>query len=199
MPVAEIQPRARGPGRSFGADQASRGGNIVTETVWQRLDQGVRSLVPFALTLAMVLLGAVPWRVSGGAAITPWLALMAVYYWSIYRPDRLPYVAVFAIGILQDALGGTPLGLSAIVLVLIRALVVSQRRFFRGKSFVVVWAVFAAVALVATIVSWVLMLIYTWTALSPWPAWFQWGATVTAYPLLTWVFGWVHDLTLRQR
>lgn len=129
----------------------------MTETVWQRLDQGLRNLVPFALTLAMVLLSAVPWRVSGAGAITPWLALMAVHYWSIYRPDRLPYIAVFAVGLLQDAVSGTPLGLSAMVLVLIRALVFTQRRLFRGKPFVVVWAVFAAVAMLAAVGTWLLM------------------------------------------
>lgn len=170
----------------------------MTETVWQRLDQGLRNLVPFALTLAMVLLSAVPWRVSGAGAITPWLALMAVHYWSIYRPDRLPYIAVFAVGLLQDAVSGTPLGLSAMVLVLIRALVFTQRRLFRGKPFVVVWAVFAAVAMLAAVGTWLLMQLYVWQPLSPWPVLFQWGATVAAYPVLTWVFGRVHDLTLRQ-
>lgn len=84
------------------------------------------------------------------------------------------------------------------VLVLIRALVFTQRRLFRGKPFVVVWAVFAAVAMLAAVGTWLLMQLYVWQPLSPWPVLFQWGATVAAYPVLTWVFGRVHDLTLRQ-
>ena len=78
--------------------------------------------------------------------MAPALPLIAVFYWTLYRPDLMPPVAAFVIGLLQDILGGLPLGVSACVLVGVHAAVNTQRRFFIGKSFAVVWLGFALVS-----------------------------------------------------
>ena len=45
------------------------------------------------------------------------LFLMAVYYWSAYRPTLVPLWFVFFMGLLLDLLSGAPIGLNALVLV----------------------------------------------------------------------------------
>jgi rod shape-determining protein MreD len=52
------------------------------------------TLIPFTSTLVFVLLSVVPLQIPGFAVVTPAFALMAVYHWTIYRPDLLPPVAV---------------------------------------------------------------------------------------------------------
>ncbi|MFD0387698.1 rod shape-determining protein MreD [Tistrella bauzanensis] len=129
----------------------------------------------------------------------PWAALIAVTYWSIYRPDRLPYWAVFILGLVEDAIGWGPLGQTALVLLVVRGMLVSQRKVFRGKSFLLIWAAFAAVAFVACGLVWLTTMIYAWTALSPAPAIAQWAASVAAYPPAAWLLGQIHALALRRR
>ena len=87
----------------------------------------------------LVFAAALPWRLPAFAEVTPAFAVMAVFYWTIYRPERLPYVATFGIGVLQDLLAGTPLGMTALLLLVVQGVVASQRTFFRGKPFLVIW------------------------------------------------------------
>ncbi|HAE50420.1 MAG: rod shape-determining protein MreD [Tistrella sp.] len=171
----------------------------MNDTLLQKLDRQVRASVPFLVSLAFVLVAAAPWSRLGGTAMVPWPVLIAVTYWSIYRPDRLPYWSVFILGLVEDAIGWGPFGQTALVLLVVRAILVSQRKVFRGKSFLLIWAAFAAVALVACSLVWVTTMIYAWSALSPAPAVAQWMASVAAYPPAAWLLGQIHALALRRQ
>ncbi|MBT4710871.1 MAG: rod shape-determining protein MreD, partial [Alphaproteobacteria bacterium] len=105
-----------------------------------RLLRILRLLLPGLVTFVAVLLTVLPLGIPFAAVVTPFLSLMAVYYWSIYRPDLLPPAAVFVLGVLQDILTGGPVGLLALVLLLVQALAVSQRRILLGQAFSVEWA-----------------------------------------------------------
>ncbi len=124
---------------------------------WVRMDIWVRHLVPFGMTMGLVLLSVMPVGLPGYARIAPMLPVMAVYYWAIYRPDLLPAWAAFAIGLLADILAGTPLGVNALVLLLVQSVTASQRRFFLAKSFLVAWWAFAILAAGAVGLSWLLV------------------------------------------
>ena len=60
-------------------------------------------VVPVLSTFLFVVVSVVPLNLPGFAIVTPSFALMAVYHWSIYRPDLLPQTAVFALGEIGDA------------------------------------------------------------------------------------------------
>ncbi len=92
-------------------------------------------LVPFLSTLCFVLVSVVPVQIPGFAAVTPSFALMAVFHWTIYRPDLLPLTAVFVLGLLLDLLNGTPyLGVAALTLILARTAVLNGRRYFVNRD-----------------------------------------------------------------
>jgi rod shape-determining protein MreD len=160
----------------------------VHATLWQRLDGLARKLVPFATTILLVILSVMPWHLPGFGQVTPALSLMAVYYWAIFRPDLLPPPAVFAIGLLQDILAGVPLGVNAVTLLLVYAVVSSQRRFFLGKSFLVMWSGFVLVAAGVAAATWLLLAGFYGTLLNPVPAVFQGMLTLALFPCLTWLF-----------
>lgn len=151
------------------------------------LDQALRALIPFTLTLFLVLLTVVPWRLAGFGPITPCLALIAVFYWSIYRPDRLPYTATFLLGLIQDLLSGSPVGLTSLVLLMVQGIVISQRRFFLGKSFLVVWWAFLLVAPAAALTGWAVSSLFFGSVLALGPVALQCLLAILLYPPLTWV------------
>ncbi len=165
--------------------------------LWYRFEMAVRGLTPFILTLILAMLTVVPLRIPDFAPVTPMLTVIAVYYWSIYRPDLLPMAAVFAVGLFQDALAGMPLGLTALVLILVQYVVIAQRRFFHGKTFLVEWWGFMLVAPGAAFVGWLFASLYFATLVAPRPLGFQLLLSITLYPCLAWLFSRAQHYLLR--
>jgi rod shape-determining protein MreD len=160
-----------------------------------RLLRILRLLLPGLVTFIAVLLTVLPLGIPFAAVVTPFLSLMAVYYWSIYRPDLLPPAAVFVLGVLQDILTGGPVGLLALVLLLVQALAVSQRRILLGQAFSVEWAGLLLVVAGAGAVSWTLASVYYLALVPPVPFVVQALITVALYPLGSWLFARVARVT----
>jgi rod shape-determining protein MreD len=169
----------------------------VKVTVWQRLDFVARNLTPLLITVVFVIVGVVPTRLPGASYIGPALVLMSVYYWSLHRSDLLPVATVFIIGLLQDILSGAPLGLNTFILIAVYGVCITQRRFFYGKSFLVVWFGFASIAAGAMVMGWLLMSVFAESVVSPRPAIFEYMLTVMFYPPIAWVFGQIHRIIHR--
>lgn len=155
-------------------------------SVWVRMDASVRHLVPFAVTLGLLLLTAVPSHLPFLTGISPMLPLVGVYYWAIYRPDLLPAWAAFVIGLLADVIAGTPLGVDALVLLVVQGLSARQRRFFLGKSFTVSWWAFALLAAGAAGATWALVALLVGRPMDASPLIFEYLLTLGLFPLLTW-------------
>lgn len=166
-------------------------------TWMERSELQLRGLTPFAITLLLVLAGAVPWHIPSFAPVTPAFAAMAIYYWSIYRPDKLPYAATFCLGLLHDLLTGTPLGLSALVYLLLQGVLSSQRTFFHGKPFLVVWWGFSLVMPGMALVSWIIASLYFNASLPPMPFVIQAVLTVLLYPLFGLLLSALHRHMIR--
>jgi rod shape-determining protein MreD len=164
----------------------------------QRMDAAARNLLPFALGLAAVLIGTTPLYLPGYGAVAPDLALMVVFYWAIYRPDLFPAAVAFAVGLVQDALMGTPMGLNALVLVAAYGAIVTQRKFFQNKSFLVVWWAFSLVGLCAALMSWALMSVLAVRLVDPLPALFAGLVTVGLYPFAGWLNARMHHAALPE-
>jgi len=169
----------------------------VRQPVWQRLDLLARSLWPFALTVLLVIVGQVPLRVSALSPVMPALALIAVYYWTVHRPDLMPLWAVFLVGLFQDLLGGGPLGVGVLTLLAVHTVVTAQRRFFASASFFLMWLTFALVALGAQLFAWILASALAGLVIQPRPALFQVLMTIAVYPCLAWIFAQAQRSILR--
>ena len=125
--------------------------------VVQRVDQWVRQLLPAGAVLVFLLVQAIPWRLPEFAAVVPLLPLVGVYYWAVYRPELLPASVAFGLGLINDIIVGGPLGVSSLVFLMVQGMTASQRRFFHGKSFLVVWCGFGLVAAGAILLQWILV------------------------------------------
>jgi len=117
----------------------------------------LRLMVPYVVLAALVLVSQVKFPIASASLIKPYLILMFIYYWSIYRPTLVPPSLCFAVGLLVDSLSTLPLGLNAIIFIAVRWIMSDQRRFLMGQPYTTVWAVFAFVVLAVCLSQWALL------------------------------------------
>jgi len=153
----------------------------------QRDDGIAARLVPAVTTILAATLSVIPMRMPGFAVVTPAFALMAVYHWTIYRPELLNPLTVFAIGLYLDFLNGTPAGLSALTLLLSQVLVMGRRRWFVNRSFPFVWLGFAALSGLFMLMQWGVAGLFDMRMLDFQPFAFQGVLTVAIFPIASWV------------
>src|SRR5262249_21351130 len=90
--------------------------------------------LPVMLAVFAVIFVNVPVSVTGGLIPAPLLALCAVYFWSLMRPDLMSPVAILIIGLLEDLLSGGPPGLWAAGFLAAYTFTESQRETLAGLS-----------------------------------------------------------------
>ncbi|MBB4265167.1 rod shape-determining protein MreD [Roseospira visakhapatnamensis] len=156
---------------------------------WQHLDLLARRLIPVTLSLLLLLLAAVPLTAPGFLRADPMISVLCVYYWAVHRPDMMGYVGGFTLGLLEDILMGTPMGVSPLVLLVVQWVIVTQYRFFVGKPFMVTWWVLGLVALVAVLTKAMAVALLTGHLASPIALAASYALTVLLYPPLGWLFG----------
>ena len=166
--------------------------------LWSQLDFVARSLLPMAITLLLIVASGLPTHTPSFGTVSPVLSLMAVYYWSIFRPDLMPPFAVFGAGLFQDILFNTPLGVFAFVFLLVRVVVVAQRRFFISNSFVVMWWGFMLVAVGSLALAWGITSLLNMTLISASGVIFQAFLTLSLFPCFAWFFFRVQQAFLQQ-
>ena len=161
---------------------------MMKPSFWFRLDRFARDLTPFALTFLLLIFDAVPFHIPGFAQVAPLMPMIGIYFWAVYRPDLMPAAAVFLIGILQDFLSGLPVGVSALTFLAVQGAGVTQRSFFFGKSFLIVWVGFVIVAAGALSLMWLLLSMLSGALVDGHPALYQYGLTVAVFPVVAWLF-----------
>ena len=130
---------------------------MIKEFTWTNIENVLRLSVPHIILAFFFMLNVVAWPFVDASMIKPYMVLIIVYYWSIFRPTLMPIPVCFLIGILLDLIGGTPVGLHAFLLVTTHWIVRDQRRFLMGQPYITNWAVFAGVSIAYAISEWALM------------------------------------------
>ncbi len=161
---------------------------MLQPTPLQRVNQAARSFVPFGLTLIFMLLALTPTQIPGMSRVTPMYALAAIYFWTIYRPDLVGYGTAFGIGVLEDLLTGTPLGCTALVMLVCQQVVLHQQKFFNAKPFGIFWTAFATLALGAGLLRWLCVGMFATSGFTPiGDVLISAAMTAAFYPLIAWV------------
>ncbi len=136
---------------------------------WIKLDHFARNLLPAGTMLGLVVVGLVPLQLPYYGPISPSLPLIAVFFWTIRRPELLPALAVFFLGLFEDLVGGGLLGLSAFSYVLMMWVANSQARFFRSLTFLVQWVMFAPICVAIGVLQWLVTMVISTMVLPPLP------------------------------
>lgn len=152
----------------------------------RQISRRIRALLPILSSIALVLFGLLPIGLPHFDTVAPSFALMAVFYWSIFRSDLMTMIGAFLIGLLLDVLSGGLLGLNALILVAVHEFGVSQRRVFLGSSFLVNWTAFALLIGGVLPLSWALVSLLHWRLLPTAPVVAQLILSLTLYPAVYW-------------
>jgi rod shape-determining protein MreD len=154
------------------------------QTIWRALDVTARAAFPVTTAAFGLFALSLPLGLPGQAQLQPAWAMTAVFFWSLYRPAAMPAGYAFALGLMLDLLAQGPVGIWALLLLLIHAMVLRLRRTATRQGFATVWALFTLTAITAALTEWALVSLLTWHALPPWPALFEAGVASGAYPTL---------------
>lgn len=154
-----------------------------------RAGGAVARVLPLATVILAAVVTMLPLRIPGYAELSPAFVLMAVYHWSIYRPDLLPPSGLFFVGLAQDLLAGTTVGAGALLLLLARCAVLRHRRHFVNRSFPFVWGGFALLATAAILGLWALNSALALTLLDPHPSAFRTVLSIAIFPAASFALG----------
>lgn len=137
--------------------------------VSEYIDAGLRFTVPYIVMLVLYILNLTFLSFPLSLSLEPPFTLMAIYYWSIYRPKLVPVWLVFMAGILFDFISGVPVGVHAFIFVAARWIVTDQRLLLSSQSYAAVWIGFIVVNLIAVAVEWFLfgLIQFQWSPLQP--------------------------------
>ena len=152
----------------------------------ERMQAGTRFIAPYSLVAVLFVFGVISFSLPVAGPIKAPFLLMAIYYWAIYRPTLLPVWAVFIAGILMDLISGiTTVGISALTFIIVRWIVIDQRRFLMGQSFFVTWIGFMIVDLGSGIFEWVVFCLMSGSWLSFQPLGFSILLGIALFPLIS--------------
>jgi rod shape-determining protein MreD len=157
-------------------------------TLLQRLDLAAHEAAPAALTLVLVLVSCLPPLVPGQPGLLPSALPASVFFWTLYRPRLMAPPAVFCLGLVQDLLSGAPLGVNTLLVLLLHAAVLTQRRVLARQSFLIVWVGFALLAAALLALGWVLRSLLAFALLPLMPPLVELGLIVALYPAFSWLF-----------
>lgn len=103
-------------------------------------------LVPAFTVLLAVALQEMALPLPAWTVLRPDLALVSLYYWRLYRPDRCGPVLAFAAGLAVDTLSGAPLGVNAFCYVVL--VLITSRNGSRLRAAHYTWQLLGLLALV---------------------------------------------------
>jgi rod shape-determining protein MreD len=144
--------------------------------------------VPLGSVFLLVICSVLPRGLSNGPDIFPMLTLTAIFYWTIYRPDLTPPSLMFFIGLTQDILLGTSIGLMAAIFLGFYAITLTQRKVFIVKTFYVSWLGFAVISAIAFISIWVFSGLLSESYVVSIAPFVQYLLTVLSFPMIIWCF-----------
>ena len=155
--------------------------------------QLVRSLLPLLTALLAVVLDLLPIPSSAPHSLFPFMTVCVFAYWTLVAPELMTPLATFVVGLVLDAAGGLPLGLTAFALLIARSALLTGERFLAAQPFPVLWGCFVLVALAVELVRWLVACLYWERVLAVEPVLFQTCLTVATYPVVSAVLSRLHQ------
>ena len=155
---------------------------------WRQLDIAARYTFPTASMMFGLFVIGMPFGLPGQAELWPVYACACVYFWSLYRPASLPAPVVALVGVLLGLLGLSPLGLWAVLLLVLQGVVLAARRRLVAQPFLLTWLVFCGLATACSGLAWLLEALLTLQMLPAQPLVIEALFSVGLYPAVAGCF-----------
>lgn len=167
-------------------------------SIWTKILTLLKFSSPGYIAIILVIIGAFNFQIPGLAKFVPLFALMTIFYWCAYWPDLMPKWFVFLLGLFQDAIYGTPIGITPLLLIITWWVIVSGRKHLVKEPFIVIWLMFALVVTLYVISNWLLNSIYAGELLYSNTMWMQCVLTIVIYPVIHKLFNYIHERLLKD-
>ncbi|HUW80472.1 MAG TPA: rod shape-determining protein MreD [Acidocella sp.] len=151
-------------------------------SLWRQIDAASRYAFPVGFLIFGLFVIGMPFGLPGQAELRPVYAMACVFFWSLYRPSSLPAPLVALTGLLLDMLCISPLGLWAVLLLILQGATLATRRRLVPQSFFFVWAVFSAFAASLAALAWAAQSILSLTILPALPLVVEMLFAIGLYP-----------------
>jgi cell shape-determining protein MreD len=135
------------------------------------------------VSVFLVILGATPLYILQSNILFPSLGLIAIYFWSNYQRAYFPYWFVFILGLIQDILMGTSLGITSLTNMLFRLLIHRHNPQNDKTPFVYIWYRFTLLTSVVIAIKWGITMLLYGQLMLPLTIVLQIIITVVSYPL----------------
>lgn len=146
-------------------------------------------IVPLASILAAILMMPLPIAPKfWGFVFMPSLPIVAIFLWTLYRPDLLPPVAVFILGFLADLIVHGQVGVSSLVYLAAYTITLNQRVYWTTLKGTGLIGGFFFVLLVAETLAWGATSFGFGRLLNPTPALVEGAVSMLVLPLARAVF-----------
>ena len=80
--------------------------------------------MPFFIILILSIVSIAPIMPNGSEEIAPLLGVISLTFWILYKPELTGWIPTIAIGIINDVLYGSMLGVSCLAAVIIRIMII---------------------------------------------------------------------------
>ena len=80
--------------------------------------------MPFFIILILSIVSVAPIMPSGSEEIAPLLGVISLTFWILYKPELIGWIPTIVIGIINDVLYGSILGVSCLAAVIIRIMII---------------------------------------------------------------------------
>ena len=89
-------------------------------TLYSYVLSNIYSLSPLFITLILSIVSILPIMPSGTEEIAPLLGVISLSFWVVNRPDNMGWLSVIIIGIFNDVLYGSLLGIACLSAIIVR-------------------------------------------------------------------------------
>ncbi len=144
----------------------------------------LKSGIPFFVSFFLLMIGLFPVRLAFLTQLHVSLVFISLFYWIIFRPDLLPPIVVFLLGVCADLFYQTPLGLYTFSFLLFYLIIINQRRFLTNRSFSFLWGAFSVFVIPLFSAEWLLASLLFLHFLSFWSMIGQTFFIIGLFPLI---------------
>jgi rod shape-determining protein MreD len=159
----------------------------VKQLLLQQINQTVCYLSLIFVILLLIVINTLPLHIPGFVIMAPLLPLIGIHYLSIYQPGLMSLITAFVIGLINDAVSGFPLGISSLIYLFVYIITVSQRYFFYGKSFYIIWYYFCLISACSFVLQCLLISLLLKCSLEIHSLILEFLMTLFLYPIISWI------------
>lgn len=166
-----------------------------TRTLMQICLDLVRVFLVYGVFICLIFLLMANWALPYFSVLKPQIVLVAVFYWTLYRPTLMPPWVVFTTGLLLDSMNPVmPIGTHALSYLLIAGLLKPRRRMLMGQPFMMIWVAFIAVAVMDMVIKMTVIEVFTTISVNTMTVMLNGLVTTLFFPLVLMVLVWVHRM-----